>query len=206
MNYDYILKWCFGILFILLTLLRLFSRIRFEKRGPFSMHHLADGKLLMVIRWILGIPLGFSMMEYFFFQHSVPWMYLPLPVFIRGIGVFLGYSSVCFLAVVHYYLGKNFNSGSSVKQNHSLITGGPYRYVRHPMYVGFFLLFFSSFLISENWLIGLSGMMTILTLMTLRLKLEEENLEQYFGNDYLAYRMKTGAFLPKCSLFSKSRK
>ncbi len=197
MEDNYLFKWCFASVFILLLVIRTYSRIRFERRGPLSLHHLEDGLRLLVLRWILAVPLMLSMFGYIFFMDRFGWMYLSLPRFIRGIGVSLGFGSICFLGIVHYYLGVNFNSASSVKDNHVLITRGPYALVRHPMYLAFILLFVSSFMMTENWLMGLSGILIILSLMTMRLKNEEAKLIEQFGQQYLSYMERTGRFAPK---------
>ena len=193
----YIFKWCFAAVFVLLVIIRTYSRIRFDRRGPFSLHHLEDGLSLLIVRWILAVPLIFSMIGYVFLMDHFSWMYITLPRFIRGIGVSLGFGSICFLGIVHYYLGINFNSASSVKDNHALVTRGPYALVRHPMYLTFILLFIASFMITENWLMGLSGVLIILSLMTLRLRYEEAKLIEEFGDQYRSYMEITGRFVPK---------
>ena len=77
-----------------------------------------------------------------------------------------------------------------------MIDTGPYRWIRHPMYAAYFVLFLSAFLIAENWIIGASGTAIIGMLMTVRLKREEDILIQRFGRRYLDYRRTTGRFLP----------
>ena len=124
-------------------------------------------------------------------------LYLEIPYGLRVVGVVLGFSAVVMLGVVHYFLGENFSISARLKSNHRLITRGPYRYVRHPMYLTFMVLFLAAFLMTRNWMMGVSGILILLSLMTIRLKREEAFLIDYFGEDYKKYMERTGKFFPK---------
>ena len=76
-----------------------------------------------------------------------------------------------------------------------LVTWGPYQYVRHPSYLGYFLMFFGFFLI---W----PSLLSILPWLAIpgyyHLTFEEEKLlTRRFGDEYLEYRKRTGRLLPK---------
>ncbi|MDH7477359.1 MAG: isoprenylcysteine carboxylmethyltransferase family protein [Candidatus Bathyarchaeota archaeon] len=80
-------------------------------------------------------------------------------------------------------------------ENHKLITWGPYCYVRHPSYVGYFLMFFGLFFLWPN-------VFTIFPLMAIPgyvqvTYTEEKLLVQRFVGEYLEYQKKTGRFIPK---------
>ena len=82
--------------------------------------------------------------------------------------------------------------------DHKLVNWGPYRYVRHPSYLGYFLMFTGFALLWHNVLalvplIAIPGYM----LITLR---EEEMLVTRFKEAYLLYQKNTGRFLPKIPL------
>lgn len=79
--------------------------------------------------------------------------------------------------------------------DHKLITSGPYRYIRHPSYTGYFCIFVGLFLTWFNLLaaiplLGIPGYMRIA-------RREEEMLVLRFGNTYTEYQGKTGMFLPR---------
>jgi protein-S-isoprenylcysteine O-methyltransferase Ste14 len=79
--------------------------------------------------------------------------------------------------------------------DHKLITSGPYGYIRHPSYTGYFFMFVGLFLTWFNLLaaiplLGIPGYVRIA-------KREEEMLELRFGNAYAEYQRKTGRFLPR---------
>jgi protein-S-isoprenylcysteine O-methyltransferase Ste14 len=86
-------------------------------------------------------------------------------------------------------------------EDHKLVDWGPYRYVRHPSYLGYFLMFFGFLLMWQNVLaliplIGIPGY----ALITLR---EEQMLVAKFGDKYVQYQKHVGRFLPKMKI-SKS--
>jgi protein-S-isoprenylcysteine O-methyltransferase Ste14 len=77
----------------------------------------------------------------------------------------------------------------------SLVTDGVYSYVRHPQYLGIFLVT-SGFLL--QWItIPTAIMFPILVLMYYRLaKKEEGEMERLFGDEYRRYRLSVPMFIP----------
>jgi len=76
-----------------------------------------------------------------------------------------------------------------------LVTWGPYRYVRHPSYLGYFLMFFGLFFLWPN-------LFTLFPLVAIpeyfRVTFEEERLlVERFGDEYVKYQKKTGRFIPR---------
>jgi protein-S-isoprenylcysteine O-methyltransferase Ste14 len=76
-----------------------------------------------------------------------------------------------------------------------LVTSGPYRYVRHPQYVGYFFVFAGFFLLLLNW-IALIPLLAILGEVRMA-NIEEEFLIKKFDGSYVDYRKATGKFFPK---------
>jgi protein-S-isoprenylcysteine O-methyltransferase Ste14 len=78
-----------------------------------------------------------------------------------------------------------------------LVDWGPYRYVRHPSYLGYFLMFTGFLLIWHN-VLALIPLIAIpgYVLLTFR---EEEMLVTKFGKEYMGYQKRVGRLLPKCS-------
>ena len=84
----------------------------------------------------------------------------------------------------------------TIREDHRLVTSGPYRYIRHPLYTMGLLLFSSLSLIAANWFMML-GTVLAFVLVSLRLPKEEAALIEAFGDEYRAYMQRTGRFLPR---------
>ncbi len=83
----------------------------------------------------------------------------------------------------------------AMSKNHKLVTWGPYCYVRHPSYLGYFLMFSGLYLIWLN-LVAMVPLVAILGYVRITVA-EEELLIRRFGEEYIRYQEKTGRFFPK---------
>jgi len=128
---------------------------------------------------------------------QLSWAALPLPAGWRWVGVGMGLVGIFLLFWVHHTLGKNFSVPGVMKEKQSLITTGPYRWVRHPMYTALFLVTIVYFLISANWFIGVVWIGWIVGTVASMIRDEEAVLIEKFGDEYRAYVQRTGRFLPR---------
>jgi protein-S-isoprenylcysteine O-methyltransferase Ste14 len=84
----------------------------------------------------------------------------------------------------------------ATRKEHKLVTAGPYRWIRHPLYT-FGTLFFLSFaLMADSWFIAVMALVAIV-LLSIRLPKEEALLIEKFGDEYRGYMKCTGRFFPK---------
>ena len=83
----------------------------------------------------------------------------------------------------------------AMPENHLLVTEGPYRYVRHPSYLAYFLMFYGFPLIWLN-LMAILPLVAVPGYVEVTVK-EEELLLRRFGDKYRSYQVKTGRFFPK---------
>ena len=93
-------------------------------------------------------------------------------------------------------LGPNLTDTVVTRQAHTLVTHGPYRWVRHPFYDALALLILAFSLIAANWFLLLTGGV-VLFLLVVRTRTEEEKLLLRFGDAYRAYVKQTGRFIPR---------
>src|SRR5690606_24933053 len=92
-------------------------------------------------------------------------------------------------------LGKNLTDTVVTRVDHSLVTTGPYRWVRHPFYVAFFAGALGVGVATANWLLLLaSGVAS--ALLVARTGIEEQKLIGRFGDDYRRFMAHTGRFWP----------
>jgi protein-S-isoprenylcysteine O-methyltransferase Ste14 len=92
------------------------------------------------------------------------------------------------------YLGRNWGMPMTRKEQPELVTSGPYRFVRHPIYSGLLLgMLGTAVATSPYWLIAI-GIMGAYFLYSARV--EERLMSASFPNDYAAYRARTKMLIP----------
>jgi len=156
----------------------------------------AEGKTGAILLIGQGIYLIIAVLLYLLLSPGPSWFDLPIADWLRWLGVASGVLSLPFLAWVHYTLDKHWDISLSLRKDHVLVTGGPYRRIRHPMYTVHVVYFFAWVLVSACLLLLINYLLTIL-LITLRIPKEEQMLLERFGQEYRAYMNRTGRLLPR---------
>jgi protein-S-isoprenylcysteine O-methyltransferase Ste14 len=122
---------------------------------------------------------------------------LSFPVWLRWAGIGIALTGFALLQWAQVTLAHSWSDTPRMMKEQALITSGPYRTIRHPIYTAFILILGSTLFISSNWLIGLCWAgMTILETIS-RIGFEESLMVEYFGDQYREYMKKTGRLLPK---------
>ena len=156
----------------------------------------ADGTAMMTIIRIAGLILWFSPIVYLLNPTWMAWSKIGLSEWMRWLGVGIGI--LCTLGI--YWLFSSIGSGitptSATREEHKLVTSGPYRWVRHPLYSVGSSMFVAFGMMADNWFIAALGVFTFI-LMAIRTPKEEANLIEKFGDEYREYMKHTGSFLPK---------
>ena len=94
-----------------------------------------------------------------------------------------------------FNLGRNWGNQVIIYQDHTLVTGGVYHLVRHPLYASLIWMFVGASLVFQNWAALIATVFIFVPAMFYRAKLEEKALAMQFA-DYPAYRDHTGMFVP----------
>ena len=111
-----------------------------------------------------------------------------------GVGACLCIAGLAFAVWARRHLGRNWGMPMSLKQGHELITTGPYRYVRHPIYTGMLLAILGSCIVGgRSWLIVF---MVVCAFLIYSARTEERLLMQTFPHEYPEYKKKTKALIP----------
>ena len=124
------------------------------------------------------------------------WSSISLPTWLRWSGVMLGIFTSLLLVVTFRALGKNLTDTIVTREKHTLVTSGPYRWVRHPFYVSFLLAVVANSLVIANWFIAITGVIAF-CLIVHRTPREEAKLVERFGEEYRRYSEHTGRFFPR---------
>ena len=139
----------------------------------------------------------FTFFLFILFPEVLSWAAIQLPVWARIIGVATGIAALLWFIWVHQSLGNNLSARLRIKDRQILVTDGPYRWIRHPMYSAFYLLHIAVFFLIANWFIGLTWLAGLTIIIFLRVKREEKMLLDRFGDQYGSYMERTGRFVPR---------
>jgi protein-S-isoprenylcysteine O-methyltransferase Ste14 len=96
----------------------------------------------------------------------------------------------------HAELGTNWSVTLQIRDQHTLVTHGVYRWVRHPMYLALLIIAAGQALALPNWLAGPAYLVVLLLLVSLRLGPEERMMREQFGKVYDAYAATTKRLIP----------
>ncbi len=129
-------------------------------------------------------------------QFSSAWNFLgyQFSYVVQIVGVVLCAAGLAFAIWARVHLGRNWSGMPSMKEDHELITSGPYRFVRHPIYTGILLALVSSALVSTAiWL--LVAVIFFINFLY-RIPVEEKYMMQLFPDQYPGYKKRTKALIP----------
>lgn len=172
-----------------------YHRIRAASTGE-RISHAAEGWAMFAAIRLSGLAMGLATAAYVLDPEWMRWSSLPLPVPLRWAGAGIDLAVIPLFFWTLHTLGQNLTDTVVTRVNHTLVTSGPYRFVRHPFYVSALLLIIGTTLLTTNAVVGLAGMSTF-CLLALRCRCEEAMLIERFGEDYRDYMARTGRFFPR---------
>ncbi len=203
MNDDFI----FRILFIVLILVFTFIRAYYARKGQITDKKRSarerweertkiEGKTRTIIFMADGVFIVIAIVLYLFSPPWLLWSQIPFPSLLRWIGFGFGIATIPFLVWVQHTLGKHWTPSLELREDHTLVTSGPYSRVRHPMYTISSLIFLALILVSADLLI-LIGFLIAIILALARIPKEEQMMLDQFGEEYRTYMKRTGRLLPR---------
>jgi protein-S-isoprenylcysteine O-methyltransferase Ste14 len=133
------------------------------------------------------------------------WLFTPFlndfkidfPVWLRIVGIAISIISLFYFRWIHKTLGANWSPTLEIRKGHQLIITGPFKRIRHPMYLQIWLWSISQVLIVSNLFAGFSGIIAWSILYFIRVPKEEKMMIDYFGDEYAEYMKQTGRIFPK---------
>lgn len=186
MHPDYPFQIALLVLYIPALLVRVYYQGYARALSPEEISFTQEG-FFRYIRFLLGIPMAIVIIAFLIYPPIVSTLQLPLPNALRWIGVPLGMVCTAGLFWTHVHLAEAFSGTVHVRSGAKLVTTGPYKYVKHPMYICFFLGVVSFFLLSANWFIGVVSLFGMMIIVCSRLKIEEDELQKKYGEEYEKY-------------------
>ena len=143
----------------------------------------------------MGVLLWLGVIAYLINPAWMAWSSTPLPAWLRWTGVVVCAIGGGMIIWTFRRLGKNLTDTVVTRREHTLVTNGPYRWVRHPFYVSGALFALGTSAVAANWFLFAGGVLFIA--LIIRTRTEEANLLARFGQSYRAYMERTGRFMPK---------
>jgi protein-S-isoprenylcysteine O-methyltransferase Ste14 len=193
------LETVFHITAFILVFTCLAISITFRRRAAQSGEKISqreEGALILTLRSLFGLALWGSVLLYLLNPAWLAWSHLELPAGVRWGGAALMAACLPFIYWLFRSLGLNVTHTVAIRKAHTLVTHGPYHWVRHPLYSTGLLFFLGLSVLAANWFIALA-IMAAFAALTLRTPHEEARLIEKFGDEYRSYMQRTGRYFPR---------
>ena len=195
MNDDLTFRLVLIIGSLLLFPIGIYYRLKSQATGE-KLDRRQEGLWILFTLRPVGVLGMLGLIAYMVNPSWMGWSSLPLPDWLRWIGVGLGVLAGGLLVWTFHNLGTNLTDTVVTRRKHTLVTSGPYRWVRHPFYDSAALCFLANSMVAANWFLFLTGGLGF-ALLVVRTRKEEEKLLARFGDAYRVYTERTGRFLPR---------
>ena len=160
----------------------LYHRLKSRATGE-KLDRRQEGLFILATARPVGLLLWLGVIAYIVNPLWMAWSSVPLPAWLRWTGVGVCAVATALLTWTLRGLGTNLTDTVVTRRAHTLVTHGPYRWVRHPFYDSIALLILAISLMAANWYLLLTGCV-VLFLVVVRTRTEEEKLVARFGDAY----------------------
>ncbi len=179
-----------------------YYRLRSQATGE-KLDRRQEGPLILFTLRPVGIAAMLGLVAFMIDPAWMAWSSVPLPAGVRWAGVGLGALTAALLIWTLRTLGPNLTDTVVTREKHTLVTSGPYRWVRHPFYVATGLAVVANSLAAANGFLFVAGGLAFV-LLVVRTRTEEAHLAARFGDAYRGYAERTGRFVPKLRAGSRA--
>lgn len=121
--------------------------------------------------------------------NSLNWLFVSL-------AVILAVGSIWIIAVAINTLGKEWSVKARLIEGHRLVTAGPYRFVRNPIYTGMLGMLLATGLVISRWPALLIAVAIFFVGTMIRIRSEEQLLRSAFGSEFDNYSRRVSAIIP----------
>jgi len=169
---------------------------RLRARTDEKLDRRQEGWLVLLTLRPVAVAFMAGMATFLIAPRRMAWAAVPLPSGVRWMGVAIGIAAAGLLIWTFRSLGRNLTDTVVARREATLVVHGPYRFVRHPFYLAFALAVIANALLTASGYLALTGGAAFVAIVV-RTSVEEQNLVNRFGDDYLDYMRRTGRFLPR---------
>jgi len=192
MKAETLFRVIFGLLWLLYFVVRIYFQNKVKGMGDYVLVNEQQEK-----RFFRLFALAYLLMPLYFLTPWIDFARLPILEWLRWGGGIITLLGIGLFGWAHYILGLNWTAILALSSSHKLVTDGPYKSVRHPMYTAFFVIGIGFTLLSANWLVGVIYLGALWAMYQTRVAAEEKMMVERFGDDYQKYMERTGRLLPK---------
>ena len=157
MENDNIFRFILILGFSVVFPIGMYHRLKAHLASREKLNRRAEGLFILTTLRPIAILSMLGLLAYVINPAWMSWSSVELPIWVRWLGVGLGVMAAALLIVVFRNLGTNITDTVVTRANHTLVTGGPYRWVRHPYYVAFALAVAANSVVTANWFLALTG-------------------------------------------------
>jgi len=193
---DYLFRGLTAILFVTGAAISIYHRRKADREGGERISLKDEGLFITLALRFLGLALWGCVFAYLINPAWIAWARYDLPEWLRWVGIGLGVIADGMIYWVFTHLGNNVTPTVVTRARATLVTTGPYRWVRHPLYLTGSLSYLGILLVAENWLMAVLAILGAVFL-AIRTGKEEERLIDRFGDEYRRYMLRTGRFFPR---------
>jgi len=156
-----------------------------------------SGSIPVIAAWAWAVPFYVILSVTLLSPWSLRWATIDIPGWVRACGTVAVMPTPFFCWWVLNSLGDNFTEAFAAVFGQRLVTRGPYRYVRHPLYAVECVFLVSIACATASWFILGYACSGVLAIRFVVIPHEEGYMLERFGRTYGRYRKRTGMFLPK---------
>ncbi len=169
-----------------------------KQRG--KMARRGDGAGFLVPQAIITLATLGWLLTYLIAPQWIAWSQVELPQWMRFGGAGLGVAAIGLFVWMFKHLGANVTATAQTRPDAQLVTTGPYRWIRHPMYAFGLIWFLAIVVLTASWFIAVTSAAGF-SFLLIRCRREEANLIEKFGDEYRAYMQRTDRFIPRYRAF-----
>ena len=130
----------------------IYHRVRSEASRE-KLDRRQEGLFILLTLRPIGVAGMCGLLTFLASPARMAWSSVPLPIWLRWAGVGIGIAGGALLIWTFRSLATNITDTVVTRRQHTLVTTGPYQFVRHPFYVASALAFAANALATANWLL-----------------------------------------------------
>jgi protein-S-isoprenylcysteine O-methyltransferase Ste14 len=93
-------------------------------------------------------------------------------------------------------LGRQWRIDAGLSDDHELVTSGPYRFVRHPIYTSLLCVLLGTGVLITPWWLLLPSLLPFIIGTEIRVRIEDNLLASQFGERFAEYQKRVPAYIP----------